>query len=81
MGAGENASLRLQINPKVRLGFHGSTIPSDTGLLAFREFDDALGLTEIAGDYLQESRTGRNILHPHGSAAKTVHLQPLGRLR
>ena len=70
MGDGENASLRLQFNPKVRLEFHGSTITSDAGLLAFREFDDALGLTEIAEDYLQESRTGRNILH---------HLVPLLR--
>ena len=70
MGDGEKASHRLQFNPKVRLEFHGSTITSDAGLLAFREFDDALGLTEIAEDYLQESRTGRNILH---------HLVPLLR--
>ena len=70
MGDGEKASLRLQFNPKVRLAFHGATITTDAGLLAFREFDDALGLTEIAEDYLQESRTGRNILH---------HLVPLLR--
>ena len=70
MGDGEKASLRLQFNPKIRLEFHGSTITSDAGLLAFREFDDALGLTEIAEDYLQDRRTGRNILH---------HLVPLLR--
>ena len=70
MGDGEKASLRLQFNPKVRLAFHGATITTDAGLLAFREFDDALGLTEIAEAYLQESRTGRNILH---------HLVPLLR--
>ena len=46
MGDGEKASLRLQFNPKVRLAFHGATITTDAGLLAFREFDDALGLTE-----------------------------------
>ena len=68
MGDVEKASLRLQFNPKVRLAFHGATITTDAGLLAFREFDDALGLSEIAEDYLQESRTGRNILH---------HLVPL----
>ena len=70
MGDGEKAVLRLQFNPKVRLEFHGATITTDAGLLAFREFDDALGLTEIAEDYLQESRTGLNILH---------HLVPLLR--
>ena len=70
MGDGEKAPLRLQFDPKVRLEFHGSTITSDAGLLAFREFDDALGLTGIAEDYLQESRTGRNIRH---------HLVPLLR--
>ena len=30
---------------------------------AFPKLDDALDLTPIASDYLQESRTGRNIRH------------------
>ncbi len=63
MGDGEKASLRLQFNPKIRLEFRGATITSDAGLLAFRELDDALGLTPITSDHLQESRTGRNIRH------------------
>ena len=70
MGDGEKASLRLQFNPQIRLELHGATITSDAGLLAFRELDDALDLTPIASDYLQESRTGRNIRH---------HLVPLLR--
>src|SRR5919106_4652994 len=63
MGDGEKAPLRLHFNSKVRLEFHGSTITSDAGLLPFREFDHALGLTCIASEYFQESRTGRNIRH------------------
>lgn len=70
MGDGEKAPLRLQFNPKVRLEFHGSTITSDAGLLPFREFDEALGLTGIASEYLQDRRTGLNIRH---------HLVPLLR--
>ena len=71
MGDREKASLRLQFNPQIRLELHGATITSDAGLLAFRELDDALDLTPIASDYLQESRTGRNIrLH-------LVHSAPL----
>src|ERR671918_803936 len=70
MGDGKKAPLRLQFNSKIRLEFHGSTIASDAGLLAFRELDDALGLTNTADDYLRESRTGRNIRH---------HLFPLLR--
>ena len=63
MGDGDKTPLRLQFNPKVRLEFHGATITSDAGLLPIRELDDALGLTHIAADYLQESRSGRNIRH------------------
>ena len=39
MGDGEKASLRLQFNPKVRLAFHGATITTDAGLLAFEVAD------------------------------------------
>ena len=48
-----------RLNPE----FHGSTVTSDAGLLAFRELDDALGLTEMAGPMLTESRTGKNNRH------------------
>ena len=70
MGDGEKAPLRLMFNHKIQLEFRGAAITSDAGLLPIRELDDALGLTHIARDYLQESRTGRNIRH---------HLVPLLR--
>ena len=69
MGDGEKASLRLQFNPKVRLAFHGATITTDAGLLAFREFDDALGLPKSLRTTSRKAVPG-NILH---------HLVPLLR--
>jgi hypothetical protein len=41
----------------------GARITSDAGLLAYRELDDALGLTATAASALAEGRRGRNIRH------------------
>ena len=63
MGDGEKTPLKLNFDPKVRLEFRGATSTSDAGLLACRELDDALRLTDCADDYREDSRTGKNILH------------------
>ena len=64
MGESSDTLLKLQFDRRVRLDFRGATITSDAGLLACRELDAALGLTETANDYIHESRTGRNVQHP-----------------
>ena len=63
MGKSSDTPLKLQFDRRVRLDFRGATITSDAGLLACRELDAALGLTETANDYIHESRTGRNVQH------------------
>ncbi len=63
MGETKSAALRVNFDRRLKLEFHGSKITSDAGLLAYRELDHALGLTEVAGDVFQDSRTGKNGRH------------------
>jgi hypothetical protein len=57
----------LDFNGSLRLEFHGATITSDAGLLAYREFDSALGLTEIAESCLHDVRHEKNTQHSLGA--------------
>ena len=63
MGESTNPRTTLRFDRRIRLKFRGATITSDAGLLACRELDDALRLTETASECLQESRGGRNVQH------------------
>ena len=63
MGESTNPRGKLRFDRRIRLEFRGATITSDAGLLACRELDDVLGLTETASECLQESRGGRNVQH------------------
>ena len=67
MGEDRKATIRLQFNPSVRLAFNRADITSDAGLLAYRELDDALGLSEIAEQCLQDIRHGKNTRHSLGA--------------
>jgi hypothetical protein len=63
MGDCQNDPLRVDFDRQIKLEFHGSTVTSDAGLLAYRELDEALGLTSTAANGLHETRTGKNTQH------------------
>src|SRR6202790_319745 len=62
-GESNGGALRLDFDRPILLEFCGSVVTSDAGLLPYRELDDVLGLTVIAGNSLADARTGKNGRH------------------
>ena len=63
MGDSHHDFLRVDFDRHIKLEFHGSTVTSDAGPLAYRELDDALRLTSTATIGLDDARTGQNTQH------------------
>ena len=63
MGEAKPGPLRLGFDRRLKLEFHGSQISSDGGLLTYRELDEVLGLSDLAGEALSEVRRGKNTRH------------------
>ena len=62
-GDSRKLPLRVDFDRRLKLEFLGSKITSDAGLLACRELDDVLGLTDLAGAALSDLRRGKNTRH------------------
>jgi len=63
MGECRKDALHVDFDRTLKLEFHGSRVTSDAGLLAYRELDGVLGLTEMAIGLFKEWRTGQNTQH------------------
>ena len=62
-GEAGKGALRLDFDRRLLLQFRGSSITSDAGLLAYRELDDTLHLTDTGAETLADARTGKNGRH------------------
>jgi Transposase DDE domain group 1 len=62
-GEADQDALRLDFDRRLRLQFRGSSITSDAGLLAYRELDDTLRLTDTGAETLADTRSGKNGRH------------------
>ena len=63
MGDCQDKDLRVQFDHRLKLKFLGSQVTTDAGLLAYRELDETLGLTQIDAESLHDSRLGSNKQH------------------
>ncbi len=55
--------MRVDFDRRLRFELHGSKITSDTGLRAYRELNEVLGLTDLGGAALSDLRRDKNSRH------------------
>jgi Transposase DDE domain group 1 len=60
VGEKESEPFRFTFNGVLKVGFQGSRVTSDAGLILVRELDERLGLEAIITEHLSDSRQGLN---------------------
>ena len=60
MGDTQNQPFQLSFNACLKVGFQGSRVTSDGGLILIRELDERLGLEKLIEEQLNDSRQGLN---------------------
>jgi hypothetical protein len=64
MGETQEQPFQLSFNSSLRVDFQGARVTSEGGLILVRELDERLGLSELMGRHLSDSRRGKNIQLP-----------------
>jgi hypothetical protein len=67
-GETDRNALRLDFDRRLLLQFRGSVIISDAGLLAYRELEDTLCLTDAAANMLADAHTSKKGRHQRWNA-------------
>ena len=62
LGEAKLEPIRVDFDQRLKLESQGGEIPSDCGLLPYREFDHAFEPTELSGKVLSETRRGLELL-------------------
>ena len=63
MDRSKGESLKIGFDGGIKIEFHSVKVTSDSGLLVYRDLDDALGLFHQVSTVINDLRTGRNIQH------------------
>ena len=80
MGEARKEALRVDFDSQIKLEFHGAAVTSDAGLVAYRELDEALGVTRMADDMFRDPRRGKHTTRVD-RAATTIGVQSARGLR
>jgi hypothetical protein len=64
MGEKQNEPFQLSFNASLKVGFQGSRVTSDGGLILVRELDERLGLGDLIAEHLSDQRRGKNTQLP-----------------
>ena len=81
MGEIQNRPFQLSFNASLKVGFQGSRVTSEGGLILVRELDERLGFGELIEQYLPDSRGKGTNARKIASGGKRGYIgsQPKGK--
>ncbi len=78
MGEAKNGAKTLHFDGSIKLEFRGAKVTTDAGLLAVRELDEVLGLTDMAAEMLSEARANNRRHDLAGLLRQSVYARLAG---